>query len=566
MSKLAKLPIGIDDFKELREEGFYYVDKTELIELLLNEWNKVSLFTRPRRFGKTLNMSMLKSFFEKGTDESLFEGLHISKNEKLCAEHMGKYPVIFVTLKGVEGLSFNEARQRFVNVIGNEAIRHNFLLESDKLSNEDKERYKSIVCLENGSYTINDDSLYKSLKLLSELLYKHYGKKAVILIDEYDVPLDKAFNNGYYREMISLIRAMFGEALKTNEYLYFAVLTGCMRVSKESVFTGLNNLKVYTVSDVSYNECFGFTDVEVRKMLEYYSLESHHEMMKEWYDGYHFGGQDVYCPWDVINYCQDLRVDPTAEPKPYWINTSGNDMLKHLIAESGNGTVQAELESLIAGETVIKTVNENITHNEVYDSIDNIWSLLYMTGYLTVRERPSRGLYRLCIPNNEVCMIFKEQVLAWFKDELRSETDKLTALYAAFETGDGQTITDILNERLLYTVSFYDAYESFYHGFLLALLGTCSNWAVTSNTETGKGRSDIIVWRRDRKVGFVVEVKSVKEDAAMPTACEAAMQQIESKDYTAVLRRYKVKEVWKYGIAFCDKECLVKVEKQLYQR
>ena len=561
MNKLARLPIGTDDFKELREESFYYVDKTELIELLLNEWNKVSLFARPRRFGKTLNMSMLKAFFEIGTDKSLFEGLYISGKEKLCNDYMGRFPVIFVTLKGVEGLSFEEARQKFVNIIGAEASRHQFLMDSDKLTAEDKERYQAILSLKNGAYSINDGALYRSFKLLSELLYKHYGRKAVILIDEYDVPLDKAFNNGYYREMVSLIRAMFGDALKTNEYLQFAVLTGCMRVSKESIFTGLNNLRVYTVSDVSYNECFGFTDAEVRSMLEYYGLASHHEMMKEWYDGYNFGGQDVYCPWDVINYCSDLRADQTAEPKPYWINTSGNDMLKHLIAESGNGTVQAEIESLIAGETVIKNVNENITHNEVYDSIDNIWSLLYMTGYLTVRERPSRGLYRLCIPNNEICMIFKEQVLTWFKDELRTETDKLTALYTAFETGDKQTITDILNERLLYTVSFYDAYESFYHGFLLALLGTCSNWAVTSNPETGRGRSDIIVWRRDRKIGFAVEVKNVKNDADMSAACSAAMQQIEDRDYTAVLRRYKVKEIWKYGIAFCDKECMVTVDR-----
>ena len=561
MNKLARLPIGTDDFKELREESFYYVDKTELIELLLNEWNKVSLFARPRRFGKTLNMSMLKAFFEIGTDKSLFEGLYISGKEKLCNDYMGRFPVIFVTLKGVEGLSFEEARQKFVNIIGAEASRHQFLMDSDKLTAEDKERYQAILSLKNGAYSINDGALYRSFKLLSELLYKHYGRKAVILIDEYDVPLDKAFNNGYYREMVSLIRAMFGDALKTNEYLQFAVLTGCMRVSKESIFTGLNNLRVYTVSDVSYNECFGFTDAEVRSMLEYYDLASHHEMMKEWYDGYNFGGQDVYCPWDVINYCSDLRADQTAEPKPYWINTSGNDMLKHLIAESGNGTVQAEIESLIAGETVIKNVNENITHNEVYDSIDNIWSLLYMTGYLTVRERPSRGLYRLCIPNNEICMIFKEQVLTWFKDELRTETDKLTALYTAFETGDKKTITDILNERLLYTVSFYDAYESFYHGFLLALLGTCSNWAVTSNPETGRGRSDIIVWRRDRKIGFAVEVKNVKNDADMSAACSAAMQQIEDRDYTAVLRRYKVKEIWKYGIAFCDKECMVTVDR-----
>ena len=562
MSELVKLPIGIDNFRKLRGEGFYYVDKTALIEQILNDWGEVNLFTRPRRFGKTLNMSMLKSFFEIGTDKSLFDGLYISGNDKLCSEYLGRFPVIFITLKGVEGLSFAEAKDRFVRIIGDEAERLRFLLEDDSLTNEEKNDYLALIQKSDGSFSIDDTVFSASLKTLSKLLYKHYGRKAVILIDEYDVPLDKAFQNGYYNEMVSLIRAMFGDALKTNEYLQFAVLTGCMRISKESIFTGLNNLKVYSISDVSYNECFGFTDIEVRKMLEYYSLESHNKEMKSWYDGYHFGGQDVYCPWDVINYVQDLRADVTAEPKAYWINTSGNDMLRHLIKESGNGTVQAEIESLIAGETIAKAVNENITHNEVYDNIDNIWSLLYMTGYLTVNERPSHGIYRLRIPNNEICEIFKKQVLAWFKDEIRAENDKLTELYTAFEEGNTDKITEFMNERLLYTVSFYDAHESFYHGFLLALLGTCSNWAVTSNSETGKGRSDIIAWRRDRKTGFVIEVKNVKDEAAMPAACAAAMKQIDDREYTAILSRYKVKEVWKYGIVFCDKECLIKAERQ----
>ena len=561
MSELLKLPLGIENFSQIRTEGYYYADKTELIEQLLNNPSKVNLFTRPRRFGKTLTMSMLRCFFEAGTDKSLFDGLYISGRTALCEQYMGRFPVIFVTLKGVEGLDFESAKDQLIRVIGDEARRLDFLAESDRLSDDERNDYKALIAKNNGKFLMDDDMLSSALKELSILLSKHFGQKAIILIDEYDVPLDKAFHNGYYKEMVSLIRAMFGDALKTNDYLQFAVLTGCMRVSKESIFTGLNNMKVYSISDVSYNECFGFTDNETLDVLRYYGLESHYQDTKAWYDGYHFGGQDVYCPWDVINYCYDLRADAEAEPKAYWINTSGNDMLRHLIDKCGDGTVQAEVESLIAGETVVKAINENLTHSEVYDNIDNIWSLLYMTGYLTVSEKPSRGLYRLCIPNREVCKIFKEQVLEWFKDELRAEIDKLTELYKAFESGDCEAIKEYLNERLLYTVSYYDSYESFYHGFLLALLGTCSNWAVTSNPETGKGRSDIIVWRRDRKIGFAVEIKNVKDEIEMESACAAAMRQIEEKDYTALLRRYKVKEIWKYGIAFCDKECMVALER-----
>ena len=549
---MKKLPVGIDSFEKLRKEDFYYVDKTGLIADLMANWGEVNLFTRPRRFGKTLNMSMLKCFFEIGSDKSIFDGLTISREKTLCETYMGKYPVVFVSLKGVDGLTFDVAYKALSEIVRKEALRLQFLNESERLTADEKKSLKRIT---SGEYDEMD--IRNSLQMLSSLLEKHYGQKVILLIDEYDVPLDKAYAHGYYEQMIDLIRAMFGAALKTNDSLFFAVLTGCLRVSKESIFTGLNNLMVHSISDTSFDEYFGFTDAEVGKMLADYGLESHHAEARAWYDGYRFGGQDVYCPWDVINYCYALRSDPEAEPKAYWLNTSGNDMVRSLIDCVESGTTQMEIEELIAGKTISKALNEQLTHNEIRKNVNNIWSLLYMTGYLTIAQKPSGGKYLLRIPNREVRQIFTQQVLEWFNDKARAETDKLSDLYAAFETGDAATITEFLNSQLLDTVSFYDAHESFYHGFLLALLNTCANWRVTSNAETGKGRSDIIVERKDRKVGFVVEVKDVKDEGKLDHACEAAMQQIEDKDYTAVLRRYRVKEIWKYGIAFWDKECRV---------
>ena len=547
-----KLPVGIENFEEIRKQDFYYVDKTGLIVDLLASWGKVNLFTRPRRFGKTLNMSMLKCFFEIGGDKSIFEGLTISRENALCETYMGKYPVVFVSLKGVDGLTFKDVYERLRVVIRSEAFRLGVLRDSTAISSEEKSAYIRIIEEKDTSSDIVD-----SLKMLCILLEKHYGQKVILLIDEYDVPLDKAYAHGYYEQMIDLIRAMFGAALKTNDSLFFAVLTGCLRVSKESIFTGLNNLMVHSISDTSFDEYFGFTDAEVGKMLADYGLESHHAEARAWYDGYRFGGQDVYCPWDVINYCYALRASENAKPKAYWMNTSGNDMVRRLISKGTDGTTQVEIERLIAGETITKTLNENLTHNEIDANIGNIWSLLYMTGYLTVADYPDGNRYELKIPNYEVRQIFTQQVLEWFNDKARAETDKLSELYTAFETGDAATITEFLNSQLLDTVSFYDAHESFYHGFLLALLSTCANWRVTSNAETGNGRSDIIVERKDRKIGFVVEVKDVKDEGKLDNACEVAMKQIEEKDYTAILRRYRVKEIWTYGIAFWDKECRV---------
>ena len=547
-----KLPVGIDNFAKLRHEDFYYVDKTGLIVDLLANWGEVNLFTRPRRFGKTLNMSMLKCFFEIGGDKSIFDGLAVSKEKALCDAYMGKYPVVFITLKGVDGLTFEDAYDLLCRIIFEEASRLQFLIDSPRISDTDKEPLRALL-----ERRAARSDIAGSLKTLCTLLEKHYGQKPILLIDEYDVPLDKAYHHGYYDQMIDLIRSMFGAALKTNDSLFFAVLTGCLRVSKESIFTGLNNLMVHSISDLQFNEYFGFTDAEVRKMLADYGLDAHYEEARAWYDGYRFGAQDVYCPWDVINYCYLLRSDPQAEPRAFWINTSGNDMVRNLINHARTGTTRMEIEALIEGKTITKQLNENLTHSEIDSSIDNIWSLLYMTGYLTVTKRPSGGWYDLRIPNHEIQQIYQRQVLSWFRDKTSAETDALNDLYAAFETGDTETITRYLNRQLRTTVSYYDAQESFYHGFLLALLSACADWQVRSNMEAGLGRCDIIAEREDGGLGFVVEIKQVRDLQKLDAACEAAMRQIDEKDYTAVLRRYGVEEIWTYGIAFCDKRCRV---------
>ncbi len=554
MSK--KLPVGIENFEELRTQNYYYVDKTQMIADLLDDGGKVKLFTRPRRFGKTLNMSMLKCFFEIGGDKSIFDGLAITKRKDLCDTYMGKYPVAFVSLKSVDGTTFETAYQSLREVIRKEADRLKFLQDSPKLSANEKLSLNRILSENDTAIDIRN-----SLQMLCSLLYKHYGQKTILLIDEYDVPLDKANLNHYYAQMLDIIRAMFNVSLKTNDSLYFAVLTGCLRVSHESIFTGTNNFSINSISDVQYDECFGFTEPEVCQMMTDYGVKQHLAEAREWYDGYLFGNQNIYCPWDVINYCNALRNDPHAEPQAYWMNTSGNDMVRNLIAESADGTTQMEIERLIAGETIVKTLNEQLTHEDANASIENMWTLLYLTGYLTVTKRPRDGEYSLCIPNKEVHQIYTQQVLSWFKTRTRAQTNKLTNLYIALESGNTAEISAYLNEQLLDTVSFYDAHESFYHGFLLALLSTCTNWHVSSNRETGKGRSDIIVQRKDRAFGCVIEVKNVKEWEQLDAACEAAMKQIEEKDYTAILRRYRVKTIWTYGIAFWDKECRIIAKK-----
>ncbi len=547
-----KLPVGVDSFEKLRKEDFYYVDKTGLIADIMQNWGEVNLFTRPRRFGKTLNMSMLKSFFEISGDKTIFEGTEIAQNQQLCETYMGKYPVVFISLKGVDGLTFDVAYERLRILIRNEAFRLSVLRDSTIISEQEKISYLRII---NETDTVAD--ITDSLKMFCTLLEKHYGQKAILLIDEYDVPLDKAYEHGFYPQMIDLIRAMLGSALKTNSSLFFAVLTGCLRVSKESIFTGLNNLKAHSISDTRYDEYFGFTDEEVRKMFSDYGFEDRYDETREWYDGYLFGEQKIYCPWDVINFVDDLCGSKRVQPKAYWMNTSGNDMVRKLIDKSGNSTTRMEIEELIDGKTITKCLNEQLTHNEVDNSINNIWSLLYITGYLTVTECPTDDRYKLRIPNREVRQIFKQQVLAWFADKSRAGVDKLTELYAAFECGDTEAIAKCLNKQLISTVSYYDAKESFYHGFMAALLSSCARWAVSSNDEAGSGRADIIVEREDGEFGFVIELKAVKDMKKLDEVCENAMRQIDERDYTANLRRYGVEDIRAYAIAFCGKRCRV---------
>ena len=551
----TKLPIGIEDFEKIRKENFYYVDKTNLINDILHNWGEVNLFTRPRRFGKTLNMSMLKNFFEIGTDKSIFDGLAISKEKELCEQHMGKYPVVFISLKEVDGSSFEDAYNQLRDIIRTEAFRLDVIDDSVNIKDVERKSYRRIINEED-----NDTDIKSSLKMFSRLLEKHYGQKVIILIDEYDVPLDKAYINGYYPQMIKLIRAMFSSALKTNSSLYFAVLTGGLRVSKESIFTGLNNFKVRTITDVQYDEYFGFTDNEVKKMLEYFRLESHYDEVKQWYDGYLFGQQKVYCPWDVINYCDDHLSKPNAKPKVYWLNTSSNEVIKRLINKTDNRSTVADVEKLIDGETINKSLNEQLTHSEIDDSVDNIWSLLYMTGYLTLASEYNDDTYTLKIPNQEVTQIFKQQVLEWFNTQVVQDKQQLEIVHSAFENGDAESIMKFINNKLLISASYYDAKESFYHGFLFALLAATNRWQVFSNNEAGNGRPDLIVEKPYNELGIVIEIKVVKDSKKLDEACQSAMKQIEDKDYTADFKEYNFSKILAYGIAFCGKKCKVIVK------
>lgn len=572
MASTMKLPVGIDDFRKLRESHFYYVDKTRLIEQLLLNWSEVTLFTRPRRFGKTLNMSMLKSFFDIGTDKALFDGLYISGNKELCDEYMGKYPVIFLSLKGVEGLTYEEAFEAFVRIMGKEVNRVSFLADSDKLTQIEREQYKGLTIIKNGRLAFDKEKLISSLQLLSQLLYKHYGKKTVILIDEYDVPLDKAFQNGYYNEMVSLIRGLFGQALKTNEFLQFAVLTGCLRISKESIFTGLNNFKVMSITDSRFDEQFGFTDEEVRKLLSDYGMDSHFDEVKEWYDGYHFGRADVYCPWDVINHADHLRDDSDAKPQTYWINSSGNSLVRRLINRADSST-KDEIERLIAGEAIEKVIRLDLTYDEIENSIDNIWSVLFTTGYLTkigeVKLPDSESYaYMLVIPNKEVREVFVLQIQEWFKAVVANDNDAMKLLSKAILDKDEEILARQLNIVMGRMISILDTKapddmkENFYHGMLLGLLrGSNPDWLIKSNRESGDGFSDILIKPENPDLGIVIEVKYAKEFKGLDAACDAAMAQIKQKRYDETLRDEGRCDILAYGIAFCRKRCKVAGEK-----
>ena len=555
----VKLPVGIDQFDKLIKSGFYYVDKTRLIEQLLQNWGEVNLFTRPRRFGKTLNMSMLKSFFEIGADKTLFDQLYIAANKELCEEHMGQYPVIFLSLKGVDGLNFEEAKSMLKITIRTEAQRHYELKKSEKVSEENRKLFNDIL-------SGQDERIEDSLRMLSQILFEHYGKKSIILIDEYDVPLDKAFQHGYYKEMVSLLRGMFGQALKTNEFLQFAVLTGCLRVSKESIFTGLNNFKVLSIADVRFDEQFGFTDEEVRKLLKDYDLEDYFSEAKEWYDGYHFGNADIYCPWDVINYVEHLQYDPEAEPEAFWINSSGNDLVKRFVAKADQ-TTKDEIEQLIAGDVIEKKIRQDLTYDEIDQSIDNLWSVLFMTGYLTQTGRAERGIYKLMIPNKEVREVFIDQIKQWFDQTVVNDEDRMSSVYQSFAQGKAKDVQDQLTSILAETISILDTKarneekENFYHGMMLGLLRNRRNWIVRSNVESGEGFVDILIKPEDPDEGILIELKYSKTFDGLEKACERAMEQIKDRRYDEALREEGRIHILAYGIAFCKKRCKVVVQK-----
>ena len=556
-----KLPVGIDSFEKLRREDFYYVDKTRLIIDLLKNWGEVNLFTRPRRFGKTLNMSMLKSFFEIGTDKTLFDGLAISEEKELCEAYMGKFPVVFVSLKDVDGLTFENAYGKLRDILRAEISRLSFLMQSEQIAEDDKYSFERFLREQD---TLDD--VQKSLKMLSSLLYQHYGQKVILLIDEYDVPLDKAFQHGYYKEMVALIRGLFGQALKTNDFLQFAVLTGCLRVSKESIFTGLNNFDVNSIIDVEHDEQFGFTEAEVQELLQYYDREAAAPVMKAWYDGYRFGNADVYCPWDVINYAKKLLANPQAEPQAFWINSSGNDLVKRFV-DKADKTTQDEIERLIAGEAIEKAVRLELTYGEVDNSIDNLWSVLFTTGYLTQAGRVERGVYKLIIPNREVREVFVFQIQEWFKNTVVRDEKPMQAFCQAFLDGNAEEIqrrlTIILGKMIsiLDTKAKDDQKENFYHGLLLGLLRSEPNWLILSNVESGEGFSDILIEPEDPDAGMVIEVKYSPTLAGMESACQAAMAQIKEKHYDERLRNEGRENITAFGIAFWKKRCRVCFEK-----
>lgn len=558
---LKKLPIGIENFEEIRTENFYYIDKTGLIKELLHNWGKVNLFTRPRRFGKSLNMSMLKYFFEYGSDSSLFAGLEIAQEEKLCEEYMGKFPVISVSLKGVSGSTFEAARSMFCSVIGREALRFQFLLSSDKLTLVEKQLYAQLIKVEQESFSMVEADLVNSLLTLSELLRKHYGQKVIILIDEYDVPLDKAKQYDYYDSMVNLVRSIFSQALKSNDNLFFAVLTGCLRISKESIFTGLNNPKIFSITDVQFDEYFGFTNREVEALLTYYDCEESFETIKDWYDGYQFGMVDVYCPWDVMNYVDALRVNPQAVPRDYWSNTSSNDMVRRFIQKAKTTTTKREIEQLIAGETIHKEIHQELTYRDVDSTIDNLWSVLYMTGYLTQEGEPDGDIFSLKIPNLEIRKIFTKQIYTWFQETAQADGSTLDAFCEAFRRGDAAGIEKQFNEYLWNTISIRDTFvkakkENFYHGILLGLLSYKESWAVSSNRESGEGYSDIVIEIGEERLGIIIELKYA-EDGKLEQGCSRALEQIEMQRYEEVLLNDGMQKVLKYGIACCKKRCKV---------
>ena len=552
-----KLPIGIENFEEIRTDGFYYVDKTGLLIELLNNWGKVTLFTRPRRFGKTLNMSMLESFFSPDGDHRVFEGLKIADEPELCEAYMGKYPVLFLSLKSLEGGSYETSRVQ-LNQLINRAAKNVFRQteNSERLLPDEKDVLSGLM-----KSDIEEADLFDSLRMLSEILESHYGQKVIILIDEYDVPLAKAYEDGYYDQMVRLIRNLFHQALKTNDSLKFAVLTGCMRISKESIFTGLNNMKVRSISDEEYDEYFGFTDVEVRQILDYYGFSSSYDIVQDWYDGYRFGNASVYCPWDVISYCDKLRTSSDHTPENFWLNSSGNYAVRKFITESGNTSLKGEIEDLINGETVEKSIRQDLTYQDMYTSAENIWSVLYTTGYLTQKGRSGSRL-RLAIPNREICNIFSEQILELFKADVRKDGEALQVFCSALENRDIEAAQGCLNDFLKRTISIRDTAvrkslkENFYHGIMLGILSVKSGWTVTSNQESGDGYSDILIRNAENDLAMVLEIKYA-DDGDMEATCAKGLQQVWDKNYDARLQEEGFGTILKYGISFRLKKCRI---------
>lgn len=562
-----KLPVGVEDFKEIRTGDYYYVDKTGLVAELIERRGKVNLFTRPRRFGKSLNISMLQYFFEYGCDPMLFNGLQIMQDKEICKKYMGKFPVVSVSLKDVDANCYKTARGLLCVIIGREATKFQFLMESDKLTSQEKARYQKLINagkLDEPDFPMPDEVLISSLRTLTELLYKHYSEQIILLIDEYDVPLDKAQQSGYYDDMVTLIRTLFGQALKTNPNLYFAVLTGCLRIAKESIFTGLNSLKVFSVTNVQYGEQFGFSDREVREMLEYYGFEKKYELIKAWYDGYHFGDMDIYCPWDVINYIDLLHVEPDASPYAFWVNTSGNEIIKKFLQKASAGT-KRELEQLIAGKSVYKKINQELTYWDLYKNIDNLWSVLFTTGYLTQCKRIDGDIFELIIPNLEIRQIFIDQIMEWFQEEMGKDTPLIDAFCDAFIRGDAEAVEEQFNAYLLKTISIRDTNvrkgkkENFYHGILLGLLSHREDWWVRSNVESGDGFSDILVESEEKGIGIVIEMK-YPDGGDLTDGCKSALEQISRMGYETRLLQDGIGKILRYGIACNRKKCKVVVE------
>ncbi len=570
MNELKKLPVGIEDFQKMRKSDFYYIDKTGLIQELLSKWSEVNLITRPRRFGKTLNMSMLRYFFEIGTDTSIFDGLKISEDKALCEEYMGKFPVISISLKGIEGATFEEAKNMFLYIIRAEVRRHIYLLNSERLDDFDKKELESLL-----QYEMEEGAIKNSLWILSQMLHKHYGKKVVILIDEYDVPLAKAYNQNYYIEMVLLIRGIFERTLKTNDNMQFSILTGCLRVAKESIFTGLNNPKILTITSVKLDEFFGFTDEEVQELLKYYDLEARYDIVKRWYDGYKFGNVNVYCPWDVINYVDDLLDNPRMRPQNYWSNTSSNNIIRKFL-DKADATTKWEIEQLIAGETIQKEIFQELTYAELDKTINHLWSVLFTTGYLTYEEivewddeydEHAPEMLRLRIPNEEIRSIFKKQIYHWFNDYVKTDMNRYRDFSEAFIHGKSDVVEEMFNQYLLETISIRDTSikkemkENFYHGILLGMLKYREDWLIKSNQESGEGYSDITVIDSFKRVGMIIEVKYAENDQ-LDKECEKAIKQIEKKKYDSILKDYRVENVLKYGIACYRKHCKVVLEKE----